>query len=504
MEEPRIRLAGATHLGMVRDNQEDAWLIREPESGTDRRRHGRLLVVADGIGGSQAGEVASNLAVTTIAESYFAGSGEPRSRLRGAIQDANRRILEETEIRADRRGMGSTVVAAVIYGDQLVVAWLGDSRAYLVRDREVTQLTRDHHGASVAGIRVQEGGLTRWLGMGISVDPDVRQISLRPGDAAMICTDGIHSLVSPAEIGRFAREGPEKWSTDLVDLALKRGAPDNVTAVCARVDRLPFAPHRHAALAPGVLLDDLRLDHFLAEDQFYVWFSAHDSSGRKLLSVLRPELQEDMGLLLDMEGAEEALARVSAPSVARVERADAEKSLAYACLRLPWEDDGPGANARAGELHSLDQVLAMLGGRPGAIEPARAVEIAIAVADALSVVRSSLLPAGAPHPSDFWGDGERYALCHWPGAHRQYWEITSKGMQANPLLEAYIPPDFTASDIPGPAADAYFAGCILQQLLGRDLEDPGIPPEVASLCAALLSERSSLRPDLTPGHSVLR
>ncbi|MDQ2733225.1 MAG: protein phosphatase 2C domain-containing protein [Armatimonadota bacterium] len=334
MDEPRITITGLSDVGKVRDNQEDSWAVWEAPTGADRRLIGRLLIVADGIGGNRAGEVASALAVKTVQDEYLRSSGLPPSRLRAAIREANNKILEETEERPECRGMGTTVVAAAILGDQLTVAWVGDSRAYLLRGKDLLQLTRDHSGAARSGSR-GGAGLSRSLGAAMTVDPDIRQIILQPGDRVMLCSDGLYNLVSTDEISRFGRGSVERWTHDLVQAALKRGAPDNVTVVAAHIERLPFAPHRHPEVASGEFLDGVRLVEQLGADRFYLWYRAQREDSQRLLCILRPELQADNELLLEIEEDEESLGRTLSPHLAAVENAEMEKSLAYVCLRLP-------------------------------------------------------------------------------------------------------------------------------------------------------------------------
>ncbi|MCA1595942.1 MAG: protein phosphatase 2C domain-containing protein, partial [Chloroflexi bacterium] len=347
MDDPRMQIVGLSDLGKVRENQEDSWVVREPATGSERRQSGRLLVVADGIGGSRAGEVASGLAAGAIPDTYFAASGTPRARLRAAVQEANHCILEGAETTPQNRGMGTTVVAAVIHGDRLVVAWVGDSRAYLVRDRALLCLTRDHRGSNLGAIGASGGGLSRWLGMAIAVDPDIREILLHPGDRILLCTDGLHGVVREDDILRSSGSSASSWASSLVQLALKQGAPDNVTVICAQIDRLPFAPHRHPALSPGAPLDNLELLEQVGADSIHVWYLARRRSAIRLVCALRPELQSDTGLILDLEADEESLTRVHGPSIAAIEGADIEKSLAYVCLRLPWQDNDTAEDARA-------------------------------------------------------------------------------------------------------------------------------------------------------------
>ncbi|MDQ2733226.1 MAG: hypothetical protein M3Y56_16370 [Armatimonadota bacterium] len=125
----------------------------------------------------------------------------------------------------------------------------------------------------------------------------------------------------------------------------------------------------------------------------------------------------------------------------------------------------------------------------------QSIRIALQVAESLTVVRDSLLPSGAPYLSDFWGDGAQYVLCRWPGEGRQYCVSTSKGVQADPYLLNYMPPDYTPDDVPGSASDSYFIGVLLERLLGGRGEGSSLPPPVLTLLEGLLAERAGERPD---------
>jgi protein phosphatase len=188
----------ASDLGRQRQGNEDNLFVRAP-----------LFVVADGMGGAQAGEVASEMAV----ESFDAGlpDGEPAAGLVKVIEEANRRIHDRSRAEAQRAGMGTTVTAAYVGEQEVTIAHVGDSRAYLLRDGELIRLTRDH---SLVGELVARGKLTeeqaethpqrsvitRALGPEPDVEVDVQAYQARSGDVFMVCSDGLTSMVPESRV----------------------------------------------------------------------------------------------------------------------------------------------------------------------------------------------------------------------------------------------------------------------------------------------------------------
>ncbi|MDR1604083.1 MAG: protein phosphatase 2C domain-containing protein [Gracilibacteraceae bacterium] len=225
-----------SETGSVRQNNEDSFLLL-PETG--------LFAVADGMGGHNAGEVASALAVETLEREAATLPGLTDAELTGwletAVREANRRIRAESRHKG-RNGMGTTLTAFIAGREQAVFAHVGDSRAYLFRQGDVTQLTRDH---SVVEDLRQKGVLTaeeaarhpdrhvlsRALS-GAPVAPDCFALELMAGDALLLCTDGFSRLLAAEEMNRDVCGGLDgalfaAWK----DLVLERGAPDNFTAV---------------------------------------------------------------------------------------------------------------------------------------------------------------------------------------------------------------------------------------------------------------------------------
>jgi PPM family protein phosphatase len=225
--------AGLTQTGNVRRSNEDSFLLRSP-----------LFMVADGMGGALAGELASRMCAEAFAElDLIQHQGEEA--LRATISVANRRIWDRSRTDAETSGMGTTVTAALV-GENGVVSFahVGDSRAYLLRDGALQRLSEDH---SLVHELVRQGQLseveaeqhpqrsviTRALGTDEEVQIDTFSLEARPGDVLLLCTDGLNTMVSESDIaGALASQtGASDVARKLVRAALKAGGEDNVTAV---------------------------------------------------------------------------------------------------------------------------------------------------------------------------------------------------------------------------------------------------------------------------------
>ena len=257
MASVHVNAAGQSHPGQRRTLNEDAWWIaQEPDTGAWWAQRGRLFVVADGMGGHAAGEVASQLAVETLAQVYYGGDDTPVSpamRLEQAIQAANRRVYEQAATQDAQAGMGTTVVAAVVHDGWLTIANVGDSRAYRVRSGQAEQITRDHSWVAeqvTAGTLTQEEAknhiyrnvVTRCLGHRPTVQLDLFEQVLEVGDIVLLCSDGLSNQVSDTELASILSESAAALAaatTTLLRLANERGAPDNITAVAFQVLALP-------------------------------------------------------------------------------------------------------------------------------------------------------------------------------------------------------------------------------------------------------------------------
>ncbi|GAB4439237.1 MAG: protein phosphatase 2C domain-containing protein [Chloroflexi bacterium OHK40] len=233
----RVRFSARTDVGMRREVNQDAYGAGQPGDAT-------LLVVCDGMGGHAAGEVASQLGVETIIAA-FRPDAPPNEALRTAFGAANERIYG-----VGHGSMGTTGVAALFLHNRLYVANVGDSRAYLVREGQITQISHDHSFVSdqvAAGLMTPEQArassirniITRALGHSPEVEVDLFTVALRPGDTVVLSSDGMHGLVSDEEIAEVASMLTlDDAAQRLVDTANERGGTDNITVVLAQVDEL--------------------------------------------------------------------------------------------------------------------------------------------------------------------------------------------------------------------------------------------------------------------------
>jgi protein phosphatase len=231
--------AGATDAG-PRATNEDACLVD---------RAAGLFVVADGMGGHNAGEVASALAVTTIAETVGTRIQPADRLLEAAVRKANARILEEASRRPDYAGMGTTVTVLFVGGTQATLVNVGDSRAYLLRRGRLEQLTRDDSwvrqlqddGVVLSEADIQRHPMRHVLTEVVGVRPDLlpraASVALRGGDLVLLASDGLHGALADTELlSTLSAEGTcEELARTLVGRAVKGGATDNVTAVVVRV-----------------------------------------------------------------------------------------------------------------------------------------------------------------------------------------------------------------------------------------------------------------------------
>jgi protein phosphatase len=233
-----LRTATASDPGLVRTNNEDS-----------AHAGGRLLAVADGVGGMPAGELASDIvirALAPLAESQEGGDDLLRA-LRDVVEEANRQIREAGEADPATDGMGTTVTALVLAGDEFALLHVGDSRAYLLRDGELRQLTKDDtfvQSLVDQGVLTPEEArnhpqrslITRAV-QGQHVAPTTRMLAVQPGDRYLLCSDGLSDVVPAETIGQTLRSYADRRQCveQLVKLALQAGAPDNVTAVLADV-----------------------------------------------------------------------------------------------------------------------------------------------------------------------------------------------------------------------------------------------------------------------------
>lgn len=240
--------AVALNRGLVRQRNEDRCGAFEPEEGTLRAERGRLFVVVDGMGGHAAGDVAAETAVRAVQDAYFRGAWHgPLRGLRTAFSAANRAIIQAAQA-AGRDGMGAAAVAVVIVKKRAVVAHLGDCRGYLIRTGQAVRLTTDHSWVQerISLGRLSEGQaqdhpyrnvLTRALGTDEQAHTDVSETAVQPGDALLLCSDGLWGLAEDHELAGIISAAPDAAAAarELVDLALSRGGADNISAIVIRI-----------------------------------------------------------------------------------------------------------------------------------------------------------------------------------------------------------------------------------------------------------------------------
>ena len=247
---PGMEVAILSDVGRVRGNNEDSYLYWEADGDEEFHRKGRLAVIADGMGGYEGGQEASRLAVETVRAVYEKSFRDgPQSALVEAFAAAHERIQSYAEEHPEFHGMGTTCTALAVLERQLHFAHVGDSRLYLVREGEISRLTRDHSYVSrlvESGIVRSEDAethpqrhiLTAALGSGREVAADVSEqpLTLEDGDRLVLCTDGLWGLVHEKEVASvIGGKGPADACRELVQMALQRGGPDNITVVVLRV-----------------------------------------------------------------------------------------------------------------------------------------------------------------------------------------------------------------------------------------------------------------------------
>ncbi len=268
MPEWVVESSQLSDVGLKRRYNEDYVGFYEPGSSAKLGTHGRLYVLADGVGGAAAGEIASQYAVKKIIHTYYqSANGEPGALLQQAIEGANADVYAKNLDQPDHREMATTVVAAVVHGDELIVANVGDSRAYLVRKEAIEQITEDH---SLVAEMISDGSITaeqaethpyrnvilRSIGAHENVKVDLFFRRLEPNDIFILCSDGLTRHVNKDELADIIRRyPPAEAARQLVKLSNERGGYDNITVSITRItpdqmqgeattdEQLPEAPN---------------------------------------------------------------------------------------------------------------------------------------------------------------------------------------------------------------------------------------------------------------------
>ncbi len=233
-----------TDPGSVRTNNEDRCFYKRPGDPTLAASKGTLVIVADGMGGAAGGEVASEMAIRTIPDLYYNSTKAPALAVKESLETASSEIYRAAQADPELRGMGTTCVAVAILIPQVFVAYVGDSRLYLLREGGFYQITEDH---TIVGDMVRKGILTREqartheernvLSLSLGGRPEIQAsyleepMTLLPGDRLLLCSDGLHDLISDLEMQSIVAASPVQDAVQgLINAANREGGHDNITA----------------------------------------------------------------------------------------------------------------------------------------------------------------------------------------------------------------------------------------------------------------------------------
>lgn len=263
-ERAHLQVAALSHPGMSGKNNEDRYAVAAFRTEGERPQPVLFAIVSDGIGGHRAGEIAAEMVVETVSHAVAASNAaNPIQTLRESIMRSSQEILVQAESNPEKKGMGATCASALVVGDRLYIAYVGDSRIYLVRDGKIQQISIDHtwiQEAIDAGLLEPEKSkehpnahvIRRYLGSKQPVNPDTRLrlapgespersetnqgLHLRPNDQILLCSDGLTDLVRDDEILNQLQTVPQEQALEnLVKMANQRGGHDNITLVALRV-----------------------------------------------------------------------------------------------------------------------------------------------------------------------------------------------------------------------------------------------------------------------------
>jgi protein phosphatase len=259
-----ITCAGRTDVGVIRSGNEDSYLMI-PDRG--------IFVVADGMGGHAAGEVASEMAVRFVARELGSLKGladeQVAERMRLAIRTANGAIFQRTLAEHDKRGMGTTVTALTLFDARFLIGQVGDSRAYLLREGKFVQITKDHSYVQEqvdAGYLTPEQArshpysnvITRCVGANSDVVPDIYVGTVKPGDLFLLASDGLTGMLEDWQLAELlaGERMPQHFVDGLIAEANRHGGLDNITAILVRIDQVDPSPDGPATTLPPTALPD--------------------------------------------------------------------------------------------------------------------------------------------------------------------------------------------------------------------------------------------------------
>ncbi len=282
MVKDRVQIAGLTHQGMVRKDNQDSFGFVDPENQAVLEERGRLFIVSDGLGGHRGGQVASKMSVDIIRQAYYETSlPVVYPALLKALETANTEIFDRSSKNEDLQGMATTCTVLVVKDSHLYMAHVGDSRAYLIRDGAIRQVSMDHTLVEEmvhSGILNQEEArshpdshiLTRSLGILPSVEVDILEppLPLLPGDLLLQCSDGLTTYLDANEILNVATaHDPQEACRAFIETANERGGRDNITVQIVKVeqsgqvassfldDTQPLLAHTDKILGPTAPID---------------------------------------------------------------------------------------------------------------------------------------------------------------------------------------------------------------------------------------------------------
>lgn len=256
-----ISVSGSTDIGKIRKMNEDSFLLADLTDFNfslgsrintgSLSESGALMVIADGMGGAAGGEVASDLAVRTLIDELAqdANAQEMNLRLKEAVENTNRRVWEHAQQHPELYGMGTTLTAVIICNGLAYIAQVGDSRAYLIRGEDITQVTKDQSLVQRwldAGLLDEEEAqahpyrnvLTQSLGIGPEIKVELTEFQLNRNDYLLLCSDGLSNKISPLEMRQALSESDSisESCRKMIDEANLRGGEDNITVIIARFD----------------------------------------------------------------------------------------------------------------------------------------------------------------------------------------------------------------------------------------------------------------------------
>lgn len=249
MSDSYIALTGCTDIGLVRsENQDDFLIIDSTDSPV---QDFAFLILADGMGGHNGGKIASNLSVNTFKSSLIENAQSVGNKINSLLDKCfaitNSKVIKESKNNLELIGMGSTLTVAAISNHFATIANIGDSRAYLLNEKGIVQVTKDHSWVAdqvEAGILSKEEAdshphkniITKAIGINVNGSPDIFNIDISPGDYILLCSDGLSNLVTDEEIFHIVKStNITKACENLIKLAKERGGFDNITIGIASI-----------------------------------------------------------------------------------------------------------------------------------------------------------------------------------------------------------------------------------------------------------------------------